>query len=325
MAEQTWDGTTRVTSPVRQRLADCAKRYDWPGVFAILDAEPALVNSVRPGGASWFAPLHQAAHAGAAVAVVERLVGFGGWRGLRTAAGERPVDLARRGKHTHLLDVLEPPRRADVPAETLRRIQVYFHAVIRARVQHLVDGHALRLPELEVLLELAEPRMVFPVPDLHGRFEFRLEPAGPDSRLVVDAFAERHEVTATQVRLLAHPSPPLVRVPDADAGFPELVTFAHTYNGYDLHGGPAGLNEVTIPVHREWKRTGDLPGDVDALRACLFFQQRSHYWDGGLWDFETEPFVVALLARIRALSGGTVPHRSVKPAPAGAGSTHPIR
>lgn len=315
MAEQTWDGTTRATAPAaqaRQRLADLAKRYDWPGVLAVLDAEPGLVNSARPGGTSWFAPLHQAAHAGAAVAVLERLVGLGAWRGLRTAAGERPVDLARRGKHAHLLDLLEPPRRADVPGETLRRVQVYFHATVRARVQHLVDEHALRLPELEVLLELDEPRMLFPVPDMHGRFEFRLDPDGPRTRLIVDVFAERHEITATQARLLAHPSPPLVRVPDEGARFAELVTFAHTYNGYDLHGGPAGLNEVVLPVRREWERAGDLPGDADTLRACLFFQQRSHYWDGGLWDFETEPFVVALLARIRTLSG-TVPRRSVKP------------
>ncbi|GAB3827713.1 hypothetical protein ACFPIJ_08030 [Dactylosporangium cerinum] len=319
MAEQTWDGTTRLTSPtspqvlVRQRLADCAKRYDWPGVFAVLDAEPGLVNAVRPGGASWFAPLHQAAHAGAAVAVVERLVGLGAWRGLRTAAGERPVDLARRGNHAHLLGALEPPRRADVPAETLRRIQVYLHAVIRARAGHLVDEHALRLPELDVLLELDEPRMVFPVPGLHGRFEFRLEPDGPGTRLLVDVFAERHEVTAQEVRLHAVAGAASVRVPDEQAGFPELVTFAHTYNGYDLHGGSAGLAELAVPVQRHWERTGELPGDVDVLRACLFFQQRSHYWDGGSWDFQTAPLVVALLTRIRALSAGTVPVRSVKP------------
>ena len=67
------------------------------------------------------------------------------------------------------------------------------------------------------------------------------------------------------------------------------MTFAHTYNGYDLHGGSAGLAEVVLPVHERWERTGDLPGDVDVLRACLFFQQRSHYWDGGLWDFDTAP------------------------------------
>jgi hypothetical protein len=139
MAEQTWDATTRAasldarTAEARRRLADRAKRYDWPGVFAVLDAEPGLVNSARPGGTSWWAPLHQAAHAGAAAEIVERLVGLGAWRGLRSAAGERPVDIARRGNHEHLLGVLEPPRRIEVPAETLRRIQVYLHAVIRHR------------------------------------------------------------------------------------------------------------------------------------------------------------------------------------------------
>lgn len=318
MAEQTWHGTMRALSldkhaaQARQQLADCAKQYDWPGVFAVLEAAPGLVNSARPGGKSWYAPLHQAAHTGAVVDVVERLVQLGAWRGLRNAAGERPVDIARRREHAHLLGALEPPRRVEVPAESLRRIQVYFHAVIRARVQHLVDKHAVRLPELEVLLELAEPRMWFPVPDMHGRFEFWLEPDGPGTRLIVDAFAERYEVTAQEVRVRDHPSPPLVRVPDDQAGFRELLTFAYTYNGYDLHGGPEGLSEVVLAVHRHWERAGELPDDVDVLRACLFFQQRSHYWDGGLWDFGTEPFVVALLQQIRALSGGTVPLRSVK-------------
>lgn len=103
----------------------------------------------------------------------------------------------------------------------------------------------------------------------------------------------------------------LPRAP-ADAPFAELVTFAHTYNSYDLHGGSEGLAEVVAPARRDWERTGGLPGDLDVLRACLFFQQRSHYWDGGSWDFGTDRFVVALLARIRELSGGTVPHRSVK-------------
>ena len=126
-------------------------------------------------------------------------------------------------------------------------------------------------------------------------------------------FAERHEVTAHEVRLHAVAGAASVRVPDEQAGFPALVTFAHTYNGYDLHGGSAGLSELVMPVLREWERTGELPADIDVLRACLFLQQRSHYWDGGSWDFETAPLVVALLARIRALCAGTVPVRSVKP------------
>jgi hypothetical protein len=299
MTEPTWDVTMPAAPETRQRLADCAKRYDWPGVFAVLDAAPELINSTRPEGRSWYAPLHQAALAGAPADVVERLVERGAWRGLRTAAGERPVDIARRGKHAHLVDMLEPPRLTEVPAETLRRIQVYFHAVIQARVPD-----AGRLPELEVLLELAEPRMWF-----HDRFVFWLEPDGPDTRLVVDAFGERHHVTADEVRAL-------VRVPADGAEFRELLRFAHSYNGYDLHGGSAGLSAAVIPVLREWQRTGELAGDLDVLRACLFFQQRSHYWEGGSWDFGTEPFVVALMERIRALSGGAVPRASVKRAPA---------
>jgi hypothetical protein len=212
MEEHVWDGTTRLATlpdwaaKARLRLADCAKRYDWQGVFDVLEGEPDFVNSSRPDSDSWYAPLHQAAHGGAPVQVVTRLIEYGAWRGLRNASGERPIDITRRRGHSHLFDILEPPRRIDVPTETLRRIQVYFHAVIRVRAQHLVDEHALRPPELEVMLELENPQIWFPVPGMHGGFKFRLEPAGADSRLLSDSWCrvvegseERHEITANGV------------------------------------------------------------------------------------------------------------------------------
>lgn len=61
---------------------------------------------------------------GAPVEVVTRLIELGAWRGLRNAAGERPVDIARRRGHRRLLDILEPPLRVRMPpeTETLRRI-----------------------------------------------------------------------------------------------------------------------------------------------------------------------------------------------------------
>ena len=86
----------------------------------MLDAEPQLVNSSRPGSDSWYAPLHQAAHGGAPDRIVMRLLELGAWRGLRNAADERPVDVAKRRNHTHLLRILEPPRHVDVPPEVLR-------------------------------------------------------------------------------------------------------------------------------------------------------------------------------------------------------------
>jgi hypothetical protein len=315
-----WDGITRPTTPsdvtaeARQQLGECARRYNWKGVFEALEADSLLINSSRPGSASRYAPLHQAAHGGAPVDVVMRLIALGAWCGLRNAAGERPLDVARRRNHTHLLRILEPPRHIDVAPEVLRRIQVYFHAVIRVRAQHLVDEHALRLPELEVMLEMPDPHLFFALPPVHSGFWFRLEPAGPNSRLVaessfhsVDNSYERHTITASGVTQRRTK----VGVPDDGADPDEFIRFAQTYNGYALHGDDGELTRLTLPLRQRWERTGELSADVDVLRACLFFEQRSHDGNGGRRPFDKEPFVAALVTHIRRLSGGSVPLRAM--------------
>jgi len=212
--QQVWDGTTlsrtltELGTAVRNQLAEAAKTHDWPGVFIALADEPRMINSTRPDGQSRYAPLHQAAHAGAPVDVVKRLIALGAWRSLRNAHGERPVDIARRMGHTHLLEALEPPQKNPVPPATLRTIQIYFHAVIRIRAQKLLYEHRLRLPELEVLQELDSPQLWFAVPGMYGGFNFQLEANGADSRLhseswsrVVGGSGQRHEIDARGVRL----------------------------------------------------------------------------------------------------------------------------
>ena len=213
VSEQTWDGVTRRATlsdwaaTARDRLADAARAYDWGRTLELLDEHPEFVNSWRPDGATWFAPLHQVAHAGASNATVRQLVRRGAWRALRTAAGERPVDIARRRGHSHLIDTLEPPRRVDVPNDVLLAIQARFHAVVLGRSEQLVREHGLRLPELDILLELDRPELWFPVPGMYGGFSIRLEAAGMDSRLVSDSWCrvvggseERHVMTATRTR-----------------------------------------------------------------------------------------------------------------------------
>ena len=193
----------------RQRLADHARGYDWDAVLSVLAEHPEFINSTRPGGDSWYAPLHQAAHGGAPVPIVDRLLEAGAWRGLRTARGERPVDIAERLGRTHLVDRLRPERYLDVPPHVLQRIQGRFHEVIHGRVHDLVQEHGLRLPELEVLLELSEPKAWFAVPGMYGGFNFWLEAEHDDVRLVteswcrvVDGSGQRHIVTADDARLV---------------------------------------------------------------------------------------------------------------------------
>ncbi|HVC92739.1 MAG TPA: hypothetical protein VND64_03565 [Pirellulales bacterium] len=96
-----------------------------------------------------------------------------------------------------------------VPLGVLLKIQTNFHVVIRGRADRLVQEHALRLPELEPLLELDRPQMWFAVPGMYGGFNFRLELPGVNAKLVseswcrvVDGSGQRHEVTPEGSRLV---------------------------------------------------------------------------------------------------------------------------
>jgi hypothetical protein len=85
---------------------------DWPKVLAI--------------GRSLYAPLHQAAHGGAPLATVERLLQLEAWRTLRTARGERPLDIAIRMPREHLALLLEP-RYGHHVAETVLKFELASH------------------------------------------------------------------------------------------------------------------------------------------------------------------------------------------------------
>ncbi|GAB3337869.1 hypothetical protein RMN56_12815 [Micromonospora halotolerans] len=97
-----------------------------------------------------------------------------------------------------------------------------------------------------------------------------------------------------------------VRVPDEDADSQDFINFAHSYNGYELRGGLEALAAMVQSARGRWHRTGELGEDVDVLRACLFYEVRAHRHSGGYGVFEQEPFVAALVTRIRSLSGGLV-------------------
>ena len=210
-----WDGITSgndLKEPFRQvrhRLADAGRGGDWPVLLEILRLDRGLVNVWRPDGSAYYTPLHHAAYGGAQAAVVEELVDLGGWRTLRDARGERPVDIARRRGHAHLLYVLEPVIRRPVPAQTLEAIRHHFHAVICERAEALVRKSALRLPELEPLTEFDTSRFWFAVPGMYGGFSYDLRMAGPQTMLeikswsrVVDGSGLRHEVTSAGWRLV---------------------------------------------------------------------------------------------------------------------------
>ena len=203
-----WDGITKAktlqvdATQTRHVLADAAKRGDWPHVLEFLTKEPQWINSSRPDGSAWYAPLHQAAWHGAPLAIAQQLLDLGAWRTLRNAQGERPVAVADRRGHRHLIDALTPVCKHYVPLGVLLRVQAHFHAVIHGRVEQLVEEHKLRLPELEPLLELDRPKMWFTVPGMYGGFSYWLETDGVEPKLVSESWCrvvggsgQRHEIT----------------------------------------------------------------------------------------------------------------------------------
>jgi hypothetical protein len=208
----TWDGVTLRTSykdrviERRDKLADAARDHDWSAVFDLLEKDRSQVNCGRVGGRSAYTPLHQAAWHGISTEEVHRLIALGAWRTLRTAQGERAVDIARRKGRRHLLAPLTPVIRHPLPAEVLTSIQHRFHLLIHERAHDLVTDHRLRLPELEPLTEQRNPSCWFPVPGMYGGFNYRLE----QEKLIVESWCRiaggsgrRHVVDEHGVRLMA--------------------------------------------------------------------------------------------------------------------------
>jgi hypothetical protein len=180
-------------------LADAARDGRWDEVLAYLDKSPSQVNAWRPGVPSWYTPVHQAAWHGADVSVVRRLLAYGPWLTLRTARGDRPLDIALRGGHTHLAGLLLPVVRNPLSTDTLTALEGYFHELIRERVANLVDQEQLRLPVLDVLTELPDPDVWFTVPGMYGGFHFVLRQDELDVSSwwrVVGGSGQRHRITS---------------------------------------------------------------------------------------------------------------------------------
>jgi hypothetical protein len=210
-----WDGITQKESltelaqQARHDLADAAQRYHWERVLEIVSASPDLVNSVRLGGSSRFTPLHQAAHGNAPLEVINALIALKASRAIQNARGERPIDVAQRHGNTRVAGVLAPQYRRHVPNGILLKIEAHFHAVVRGRARDLVENQQLRLPQLELLLELDDPHMWFPVPGMYGGFSYRLEADGVQTRLVAESWCrveggsgQRHEIDTSGSRLV---------------------------------------------------------------------------------------------------------------------------
>ena len=176
----TWDGLLRAddrTTDGRARnkaLADAAHDASWNAVLRLLDDDPLLSpNQWRTGGTSWYTPLHQAAWHGADKQVVEALVDHGGWLGMRTADGQTPRDVALARGHLSLADELQPATIKHVEPAVLEWLDIQLAKLVDNRIRpHLTVE--LRYPTTEVLTEMGDEPLWFPVPGMYGGFSIKL-------------------------------------------------------------------------------------------------------------------------------------------------------
>ena len=105
--------------------------------------------------------------------------------------------------------------------------------------------------------------------------------------------------------------PQMIAVPNDDANLAEIFDFALTYKGYELNGdedmGFQNCANIANNAKRDWLETKNLPESLHELRSCLFFEQRRDRHSGGTLDGpEGFNYLVALVGRIREVSGGFV-------------------
>ena len=111
--EHHWVGVTLALSLAygwgeqRKEWSRVLQHGDWERVLYLL-RRGASPNDWQLSGASLNSPLHWAAKAGAPIEVVHAMIEHGGWRNLRNAAGELPVDVAARKNHRRLIEALTP-------------------------------------------------------------------------------------------------------------------------------------------------------------------------------------------------------------------------
>jgi hypothetical protein len=165
------------------RLAVAAKVGDWDAVWAALDQGEQSggpdVNQWRPGGTSWFTPLHQAAWLGAPEGVVGELLRRGAWKTVIDSGGRRPVDVARERGHQRLEQILEPAfersgrPRDDILGSLNGQLAALIADVARPALQK--TGASVRYPDVVLMFEDAGPdRIWFPIPGMAGGFSIEL-------------------------------------------------------------------------------------------------------------------------------------------------------
>ncbi|WP_435298918.1 hypothetical protein [Timonella sp. A28] len=155
-------------------LADAAKGGRWDDVLRLLDSADNLSpNQWRIGGRSWFTPLHQAAWLGAPLQVVEDLVARGAWRSLRNADGDRPIDIARKQGHNHVVEALSVRESGGQAQRKFAAWDQRLAELIAERTQGFEPVKTRPVPTEIIALEQIE-NLWFGYPGMYGGFNMSM-------------------------------------------------------------------------------------------------------------------------------------------------------
>ena len=98
-----------------------------------------------------------------------------------------------------------------------------------------------------------------------------------------------------------------VRIPAKGSAWPEVATFALTYNAYARHRGYERVSSTYRAARAEYERSGKVPKKVAELRSLLFFEQRCWNHEGAEPTPDQRAFADAVLAELHERTDGTVP------------------
>jgi hypothetical protein len=192
-----------------KKLEQVIKAHEWDEMFTILDKDPELINTCFLDSPSWHAPIHQLALENSPSEIIEKILSMGAWRTLKTINGDKAIDIANKKGYQHLAKLLGPVYRHTPDIKVLSEIQRHFHQVIIGRISVIPDWQSLRLPDLEVLLEIKQSHMWFSVPGMYGGFDYKLVFKGKTLKLISDSWSrivggsgERHEITSKGSKLV---------------------------------------------------------------------------------------------------------------------------
>jgi hypothetical protein len=124
---------------------------------------------------------------------------------------------------------------------------------------------------------------------------------GPGASLRLSVYCEKPHSYLFRARMeteIPNTALDAAQVPRSAGDLAAVTAFARSFDGYAHWGERCGSR--TDGHAAAFHESGTLPGDLSALRACLFYEQGRMQWSDGDPDGRQLTWIQALLDAIRA-------------------------